>query len=223
MLTPDPLSRSEEALPPEFQSLWAEEPLTRAHQQRHLQHLCRGLGRVLEIGSDRGVMLALLRENGQDAYGIDLDSAKVAAARARGLEVYQADAVEHLRGLPANSLGGVLLAHVIEHLAPARAVALLQQIARVLKPTARLVIVTPNPRDLRTTERFWYDPTHVRPYPAALLVRLLEMHGLKVVEVTEDREPARNLLVRLAKLAARAWFLGMIFRGDLIVVAERPA
>jgi SAM-dependent methyltransferase len=210
-------------LPPEFHALWAEERLTAQHQRRHLKHLCRGIGRVLEIGSDQGVMLALLKEHGQEAYGIDLDPAKVAAVQARGLEAYQADALTHLSQLPCDSLGGILLAHVIEHLPPAKAIALLREAARTMKPGARLVIVTPNPRDLRTTERFWYDPTHVRPYPGPLLVRLLGMCGLNIVEVAEDREPAANLFVRMAKLVARAWFLGMMFRGDLIVVAERPA
>jgi ubiquinone/menaquinone biosynthesis C-methylase UbiE len=107
---------------------------------------------------------------------------------------------------------------------PARAIEFLKESCRVLKPGSRLIIITPNSKDLRTTERFWLDVSHVRPYPEKLLVPLLEREGFTVLAVAEDREPTNNFFERVAKAIVRIWFMGYMFRGDLVVIAEtRPA
>jgi ubiquinone/menaquinone biosynthesis C-methylase UbiE len=103
---------------------------------------------------------------------------------------------------------------------PAGAVEFLKESCRVLKPGSRLIIITPNCKDLRTTERFWLDVTHVRPYPEKLLVPLLEREGFTVLAVAEDREPTNNIFERAAKTFLKIWFMGYMFRGDLVVIAE---
>jgi O-antigen chain-terminating methyltransferase len=69
---------------------------------------------VLDIGCGRGEFLVLLREAGVEARGVDLDADMVAYARGEGLEVDQADAVEHLQGLEDGSLGGIFAAQLVE-------------------------------------------------------------------------------------------------------------
>ena len=74
---------------------------------------------VLDIGCGRGEFLALLREAGVEARGIDADADMVAYARGEGLDVEQADALAYLEALEDGSLGGIFAAQVVEHLPPA--------------------------------------------------------------------------------------------------------
>src|SRR5205823_6655243 len=64
---------------------------------------------VLDVGCGRGELLGLLREAGIEAKGIDADADMVAYARGEGLDVEQADLVEHLEQLGHRSLGGACM------------------------------------------------------------------------------------------------------------------
>jgi len=110
---------------------------------------------------------------------------------------------------------------VIEHMQPAQAIELIRESYRVLKPGSRIVIITPNPKDLRTSERFWLDITHVRPYPEKLLIVLMTREGFYNIKAYEDGEPARNIIEKIAKAFLKMWFMGFMFRGDLVIVADR--
>lgn len=210
--------------PPLDQSLlhqWGTETITATHQGRYVRHFFDAPGRVLEVGSGKGVMLGLLREAGIAAYGLDLSEEAVEVCRKKGLEVVLGDVRPHLESLPAESLGGIFCAHVIEHMPPVDAVAFIAECHRVLRRRGRVVLITPNARDLRTTERFWLDLTHVRPYPEKLLRVLLTKQGFGEVRTFCDTEPSANVLEKIAKVLLRAWFMGYMFTGDLVVVAER--
>ena len=54
---------------------------------------------VLDVGCGRGEFLALLREAGIEARGVDADADMVAYARGEGLDVEQADALAYLEAL----------------------------------------------------------------------------------------------------------------------------
>jgi ubiquinone/menaquinone biosynthesis C-methylase UbiE len=104
---------------------------------------------------------------------------------------------------------------------PTQAIALIKESYRVLKPGSRFIIITPNPKDLRTSERFWLDITHVRPYPEKLLFVLMKREGFDNIKSYEDGEPARNIFEKVAKAFLKMWFMGFMFRGDLVIVADR--
>ena len=141
-------------------------------------------GRVLDLGSGRGYVLALLRERGVEAYGVDIDGAAVAETSGRGFEVYEADAEAHLRTLADRSLDGIYSAHVAEHVLPGKLVEILRQARRVLKPGAPLVMATPNAATLTVSAHtFYLDPSHRRPIPPELFQFLLEVEGFANVEV----------------------------------------
>jgi SAM-dependent methyltransferase len=141
-------------------------------------------GRVLDLGSGRGYVLALLNERGIDAYGVDIDGAAVAESRGRGLEAHEADAEAHLRSLADRSLDGIYSAHVAEHVLPGKLVEILRQAHRVLKPGAALVMATPNAATLTVSAHtFYFDPSHRRPIPPELFQFLLEVEGFTGVEV----------------------------------------
>lgn len=181
--------------------------------------------RVLDIGCGGGVFLDALRESGRRGVGVDGSAEEIAPALARGLEVTCADALGYLQEAPAASFGGVFCAHLIEHLPPATAVGMLENVHRVLEPGGRVVLITPDPLDLEVwTERFWLDLTHVRPYPRKLLVGLLGALGFRVIRSGNDPNSGRGSgprvwlpgLWRALRLGEHGWC------GDTFVIAEKP-
>jgi ubiquinone/menaquinone biosynthesis C-methylase UbiE len=200
---------------------WSDEELRERHQKKYLKHLANAPGKVLEIGSGQGVVLRLMKEAGITAYGLDSCEEAVISCKGKGLDVVHGDALSHLVSLPDASLGGIFCAHVIEHMQPAQAIELLRESHRVLKPGARMIIITPSAKDLRTGERFWLDITHVRPYPEKLLFVLMKREGFDHIKSYEDGEPARNIFEKVAKVFLKLWFMGFMFRGDLVIVADR--
>lgn len=197
------------------------EELTEKVQARFVNYFLNSPGKVLEIGCGRGVMLTMLKGKGIQAYGIDLSETAVKYCLGKGLDATCDDILSHLRSLKENSIGGIFCAHVIEHLKPDDAIELFKQAYRVMKQKSKLIIVTPNAKDLRTTERFWLDITHVRPYPEKLLCALLQMEGFQSIKAFSDREPSKNIIEHIIKKLVYYWFLGYMFVGDQIVIAER--
>jgi O-antigen chain-terminating methyltransferase len=138
---------------------------------RYLEML-RESAPVLDLGCGRGELLTMLREAGVQASGLELDRSLAQAARRRGLEVIESDAVEHLKSQSPGTLGAVTAIHLVEHLETAELMALLAEIRRVLKPGGILVLECPNPHNLRVgAALYWRDPTHRRP----LLPETLEL------------------------------------------------
>ncbi len=203
-----------------FSELTSEE-LTEVHQKQYVRYFKDAPGTVLEIGCGRGVMLRMLQEAGIQAYGIDSSEESVNLCEGKGVKVLQDDAAHHLADLPDASLGGIFCAHMIEHMQPEYVIKLIKESHRVLRPGAVFIIITPNAKDLRTTERFWMDISHVRLYPEKLLTAILKKAGFNEIKITEGKEPGRNFLVTIAKKILKIWFMGFMFRGDLVVTVRR--
>lgn len=154
---------------------------------------------VLDIGCGRGEFVELLKEQGIPVRGIDLSPEGVAYAKERGLPVDKADAFEVLTTLPDNSLGGVFLGQVIEHLEPSRMLSLLSLCRKKLKPGAYVVAETPNPQCLMVfAESFYMDLSHLRPVHPLTLEFILQGIGFQDVKLMYS-SPADDL--RLPALA----------------------
>src|SRR5881409_1815283 len=69
-----------------------DEPVVRRQSEQFVE-LFKGRRRVVDLGSGRGTFLALMREHGIGAYGVDLDPRMVAESAQRGLEVTEGDAL----------------------------------------------------------------------------------------------------------------------------------
>jgi O-antigen chain-terminating methyltransferase len=143
-----------------------------------------GANDVLDLGCGRGEFLALLREAGVRARGIDLNASMVQVCRERNLDATEADALGYLLAQRPESLGGLFAAQVIEHLEPAYLTRVLDAAFGALRPGSPIVLETINPA-------CWYaffssyirDITHVRPLHPDTLQYLLVAAGFQRVEI----------------------------------------
>jgi SAM-dependent methyltransferase len=139
---------------------------------------------ILDIGCGRGEWLELLNDNGLAASGVDLNRVTAGHCRERGLVVAEADGLDYLRGVAAESIGAVTAIHLIEHLPFRQLMCLLDEVRRVLKPGGIAIFETPNPENLIVGScNFWYDPTHQRPLPPEPMRFILDNRGFTRVEI----------------------------------------
>ena len=139
---------------------------------------------VLDVGCGRGEFLALLRDAGVRARGIDLNASMVQVCRDRGLEAAESDALGWLRAQPPASLGGLFAAQVVEHLEPAYLTRFLDAAVGALRPGAPIVLETINPACwFAFFSSYIRDITHVRPLHPDTLQYLLVAAGFQRVEI----------------------------------------
>jgi 2-polyprenyl-3-methyl-5-hydroxy-6-metoxy-1,4-benzoquinol methylase len=192
-------------------------------EHRRLLPYLAGARNVLDVGCGRGVFLRLLREAGIEPAGVDIYAECVQQCQALGIaHVVQADALAYLRTL-CEAFDGIVCSHIIEHLPYEDALALLRAAFTALRPGGRLIIVTPNPRDISVIgQSFWLDPTHVRPYPLALLAAMLRAEGFAIVHAAQPRSrPSKRLIPQwvVLSLLLNAYYA----RPNTLLVAEKPA
>lgn len=159
---------------------------------------------VLDVGCGRGEWLELLKEEGIQAEGIDLNRVMVEQCCQRGLKVVESDVITHLRNLPDASVGVVTGFHIIEHLPFEVLIAMFDETLRVLKPGGLALFETPNPQNLIVGSWYFYlDPTHRNPLPSPTVkflaeargfsrVEIINLHSSDVPELVEDTEVAKR-------------------------------
>jgi O-antigen chain-terminating methyltransferase len=135
----------------------------------------------------------LLRDAGVEARGIDADADMVAYARGEGLEVEQADLVSYLEGLADDSLGGIFMGQVVEHLPATTLVSALRLSAAKLRPGGLLVAETINPLSPIALRHYFADLTHAQPLVPETLELLARQAGFAETELRFLNEPAERL------------------------------
>jgi SAM-dependent methyltransferase len=154
----------------------------RSRQKPYVEVL-RGHEPVLDVGSGRGELLALLREAGITARGIDADADMVAFARGDGLQVQQADLLEALASTDEESLGAVTALQVVEHLPPPALTRFLELTLRALRPGGLLVAETINPASPAALRHYFADLTHAQPLVPETLELLARHAGFSATEL----------------------------------------
>lgn len=139
----------------------------------------------LDIGCGRGEWVQLLQEKGIDSYGIDMNPMMLSLAienNLRNIEVK--DAFEYLKECEDDSFDLITAFHIIEHIPFERLVYLLQEVRRVAKVDATILLETPNPQNLQVAAcNFYTDPTHLNPLPSNMIKFLVQYLGFEDVEI----------------------------------------
>ena len=128
------------------------------------------LGRTLDIGCGPGRNLAFL---GADAVGVDHNPQAVAIARRRGLNALTVAEWPTSPWCREGSFDSLLLAHVLEHLDEAEAVALLASYLPCLRSGGTVFLICPQEAG------FASDATHVRFVDGPAMQALAERAGLQ--------------------------------------------
>ncbi len=143
--------------------------------------------RVLDIGCGEGAMLRALRSRGVEAVGLESDPERVEKLRSEGLDVVLGFAPGALEDFDSGAFDGIFLGHIVEHLDNKQLKTLLDHCAGLVSEGGTIVIQTPNFKlDSVNSEIFWLDPTHIRPYPPAVLKALLWEAGFSALETSFD-------------------------------------
>lgn len=140
-------------------------------------------GEILDLGCGRGEWLDILRENGYQALGIDLNKRSLNECRKKDLKVVCADAGAYLKSLPNESVRLVTSFQLIEHLELPQLIYLFQELGRVVKKGGLIIMETPNPCNLQVgAASFYLDPTHVRQLHPEFVQFLASRNGFGRVE-----------------------------------------
>lgn len=152
---------------------WKRALHVQAPYRAHVRRL--RLGRAVDVGCGIGRNLGVLAPG---SVGVDHNPWSVEVARRAGLDARTVDEFFADERLSApGTYDGLLAAHLVEHLAPGDALAVLGRYVPLLRPGGRVALVTPQERGHAS------DPTHVTFADHAFLGELAHALGL-VVERT---------------------------------------
>jgi 2-polyprenyl-3-methyl-5-hydroxy-6-metoxy-1,4-benzoquinol methylase len=162
-----------------------------------------GCSPAVDIGCGRGEFLQLLREQGLEVRGVEIDRALVDLGRQSGLPIEYGDAVSWLAAEPDASLGAIAMIQVIEHLAPKDRTEIVRLAYEKLRPGGRVIIETLNPQSLYIFARAFYaDPTHDTPVHPAYLQFLLKEAGFHEIGIEWRSPPPSDEPLRPIKAAS---------------------
>jgi SAM-dependent methyltransferase len=139
--------------------------------------------RVLDIGCGRGEFLDILKDHGIGGIGVDSDPDMVIHCRSRQLEVELSDAIADLETLEDNSLDGIFIDQVVEHLMPDYLIRLLALCHNKMKTGSHIVIETVNPLSFVSFVNFYIDMTHTKPVHPETLQYLVSASGFRECEM----------------------------------------
>lgn len=208
-----------------------------AHRRLARIEMEAGVGSLLDVGCGSGRFLAVARERGWKAAGLDVSpSAARLAATASGAPVYQGD-LARPRPPGQEPVDVVTMWDVLEHLTDP--VAALAETPRWLRPGGLLVVQTQNVNSVTAAwmGRRWeqFVEFHLYHFSPRALRLALERAGLETVSIEDvdrfpgaDRvpppAPARGVRAALARLRDRAWVLaGYDAFNVMVATARRPA
>ena len=161
----------------------------KARQRVYLPYLAKaGAGTadkpILDLGCGRGEWLGLLRESGHTARGVDSNASMISVCRELGLDVVASDVLAYLKSLPDQSQRVITGFHIIEHLPFPVLLELFAHTRRVLQTGGVAIFETPNPLNVLVgSNRFYTDPTHLRPLPLELSKFMAERVGFRSVTI----------------------------------------
>ena len=144
----------------------------------------RQTNRLLDIGCGAGSLLEVARKHGWQAQGLDVSSHAAKHVRELGFEVFEGEL--HEASYPAQHFDVVTAAELLEHVFDPRA--LVQEVARTLRPGGLFWTTTPHARGLsaRVLGLDWrciWPPEHLQLFSIGGLKALLRGAGFRDIHV----------------------------------------
>lgn len=128
-------------------------------------------GRMLDVGCGIGRNLGNVKT---EAVGVDHNPASIAEARRRGYVALTTDEFGYSRYALEGGFDTVLFAHVLEHMTPTEATALVATYLPHLRPGGRVLVILPQEAGYAT------DPTHVSFVDVPEVTAILAAAGVRV-------------------------------------------
>jgi SAM-dependent methyltransferase len=138
----------------------------------------------LDAGCGRGEFLSLLQEHGIPAKGVDINRITTDMAKGKwGVDVILSDVLEYLNSLKDNSLIGLSMFQVIEHLEFKDATNIMTTAFKKISLNGVIIIESVNSYCPASLGSFYLDPTHIRPYAPDLIKFMLEWHDFENIKI----------------------------------------
>ncbi len=199
---------------------------------------------VVDLGCGRGEWLELMKDEGIEAYGVDLDAGMLQMCQDAGLQSSKAEAISFLKSLPDCSKAVISAFHLVEHISFEELKELVSESYRVLVPLGLLILETPNSENIKVgISNFYLDPTHMRPIPAPLLRFLATYYGfcrstilrlqespelvggksIKLIDVINGVSPDYSLIAQKSSTDQSDYLFETLFKNDLGLTLEKLA
>jgi O-antigen biosynthesis protein len=190
-----------------------KDPKYYSHERRDLLGIVPSIyGSVLDVGCGAGATMALLLEHGAaEVTGVELSQSACELAKARNLNVIQADVQKDPMPFSEKSFDFIIFSDILEHLFDPWAV--LKHFCAYLKDDGTMLLSIPNIKHYRVLRRLLFldewtyvpagilDFTHIRFFTRKEAVRLVENSDLEVVRI--GYRTNRNKIFRLLR-----WVIG---------------
>ena len=156
----------------------------RLQRKRRIEKFKRG-GKLLDIGCGRGLFLSIMKMNGWEVAGIEVDEETARqASKTYGLHVIAGDV--RRSGLQGGYFDVITLIHVLEHVEDPRG--MIRECYRMLANGGMLVVAVPNLSSLQASfgGKDWFHldpPYHVHHFSEDGLVRLLERESFGIRKI----------------------------------------
>lgn len=187
-------------------------------------HSRKGKGKLLDVGCNEGRGLAIYRNNGFDAEGVEINSAAAQKARGNGFVVHST-----FPGNPSSRPDSrekglydiVVLSNVLEH--STNPEKFLAEISAILKPGGELWISCPNSRSwLRSMfGKYWINwhvPFHIFHFSSKSITRLLKNNGFEVRKIVNQTPSLWISHSFISRFFARRGFPTRMLRNPFLII-----
>lgn len=157
---------------------------------------------IVDLGCGHGRILRELAPRHYNAVGVEINPGLVAENRAAGLKCLTPEEWDG----EAGQCDVMIMAHIIEHFAPADLLAFMEKYLTRLKPGGHLLIATP-----LMSNYFYDDFDHIKPYQPAGFMMVFGGSGAQVQYYARNRLDLVDLWFRRGPLRP-AFHRGMYLR-----------
>lgn len=142
------------------------------------------VGMVVDLGCGRGEWLKLLKENGYNGIGVDLNEEFLKTCEVNEIKAVHMDVLAYMKTLPSDSVKLLTSFQLIEHLNTNQLIELFSEMSRVLRKDGMIILETPNPVNVNVgAGTFYVDPTHKRQIHPELLKFFARENLFKDMEI----------------------------------------